>query len=117
MQWPPEIVAAFNRALEIEPAAGWSKDQVLQKLLDETARRAVWRAQGDPAQARAALRSPYTPLGSLVGECVEGLAKRLVLHGDKWGEAVQALHGYIEANAAAVFEVFQDEAEPYDDKV
>ena len=117
MQWPRDIVAAFDRALDVESAEGWSKEQILQKLLDETARRVVWRARGDPANAGPALHSPYTPLGSLVAEGVDGLATRLVLHGDRWGAAVEALYGYFEANAPAIFAAFQDEAEPYDDRL
>jgi len=117
MQWPSEILSAFQRALEIEPAEGFTSEQVLEELLAETARRAVWRAEGDPARLGPSLRWPYTPLGSIVAECVHGRAKRLMLRGEHWGPAVQAFHAHLEANAATVCAAFQDEAEPYDDAV
>jgi hypothetical protein len=117
VQWPKEILDLFAHALEIEPAAGLDRADVLHALLDDTARRAVWRARGNPADARAALRSPYTPLGSLIGSRVEGRAESLTLHGDRWGQAVDAFHGYIEENAEAVFAAFRDEAQPYDDLI
>jgi hypothetical protein len=117
MQWPKEILDLFAHALEIEPAAGLDRADVLRALLDGTARRAVWRARGNPADARAALRTPYTPLGSLIGSGVEGRAARLSLAGERWGQAVDALHAYIEENAEAVFSAFRDEAQPYDDLI
>ncbi len=117
MKWPKEVVSAVSRALEIEPADGLRSDQVLQSLLDETARRAVWRAQGDPSKVGQALRSPFTPLGSVVADGIVGRAKRLTLHGDRWNVAVDAIHGYIELNARAVVEAYRDEMEPYDDAV
>ena len=115
MQWPSEIVAAFERAVRIEPADGWTSAHVLQALLDETARRAVWRAQGDPARISGALRWPYTPLGSLCADGVDGRANKLMIFGSLWGAAVDALHGYIEQNAQMICDVFRDEMEPYDD--
>jgi hypothetical protein len=117
MKWPAEIVAAFNTALEIEPAKGYTRDQVLQALLDETARRAVWRAGGDPERLGPALRTPYTPLGSVVPEAAGGRAASLTLHGAVWGRAVDLLHDFLERNAAAVCADFRDQAEPYDDHV
>ena len=115
MQWPKDILDLFAHALEIVPAQGLSRADVLRALLDDTARRAVWRARGNPADARAALRSPYTPLGSLVGSRVEGRAESLTLRGERWGQAVDAFHTYIEENAEVVFAAFRDEAQPYDD--
>jgi hypothetical protein len=117
MKWPQEITASFLRGLEIEPSEGWHRDQVLGELLDETARRAVWRAEADPARIGSALRWPYTPLGSVVTDMVGGRARRLGLHGPHWKMAVDALYDYIEQNAAAVCEAFRDEMEPYEDGI
>jgi hypothetical protein len=117
MTWPEPILAAFTAALDVEPAAGYTREQVLQALLDETVRRAVWRAQGDPERASAALRSPYTPLGSVVSDGIDGRAVRLTLHGSDWGRAVAVFHRFVEENAAALFDEFRDEGEPYDDRV
>ena len=114
MQWPQELVALFDQALEVVPVEGLTKEQVIRAMFDETARRAVWRAQGDPEKIREALRWPYTPLGSVVTSFVEGRARRLGLE-PQWGQAVEALHTYIERNAPAILERFQDEWEPYAD--
>src|SRR4051812_21614182 len=114
MEWPQEIVTAFERALEVSPAEGYDRGQVLRALFDETARRAVWRAQGDPQRLGPALRTPYTPLGSVVADCIDGRALSLTVKGEFWGQAVSALHSYAERNAPAVCAAFQDEMEPYD---
>jgi hypothetical protein len=116
MKWPDSILAAFTGAIDVEPTEGYTRAQVLQTMLDETVRRAVWRAQGDPKNASAALRWPYTPLGSLVGSGIEGRAARITLHGSRWAVAVDTFHRFVEEHAAAIFDVFRDEAEPYDDK-
>src|SRR5438132_1095335 len=113
MNWPREITAAFLHALEIEPVEGLTPEEVVQALCDEAARRAVWRAECDPARMSGFLRWPYTPLGSLVNEGMGGRANRFTLHGDRWGPAVDLFHGYIEQNAALICEVFRDEQEPY----
>jgi hypothetical protein len=115
MRWPREILVSFFEALEIEPAEGLNEAEVIHTLLDETARRAVWRAQANPENLRAALSSPYTPLGSLVASCVEGRATSLMLKGSPWGAAVDALYDYMEENAQAICDAYQDEQEPYDD--
>jgi hypothetical protein len=117
MQWPDEIVRGFTAALEIEPAEGYTREEALQALLDETVRRAVWRAGGDPARAGAALRSSYTPLGSLVASSIEGRATTLSLDGPLWGPAVDRFHRYVEDHAVAIFAAFRDDAVPYHDRV
>jgi hypothetical protein len=114
MTRPEDILATFAAALDIEPAEGHTREQVLQALLDETVRRAIRRAQGDPQQLGAALRSPYTPLGSPGPTGVEGRARQWALHGPQWGPAVQAPHQFIERHAAALCAAFRDEAEPQD---
>jgi hypothetical protein len=117
MRWPREIVTAFMQAVDVEMENGTSKEEIIVGMLDLAARRMVWRAGGDPARVEAALRSPYTPLGSATADGLDGTVRRFTLKGDKWGPAVQAWYAYIEANAAAVFAAFQDEAEPYDDSL
>jgi hypothetical protein len=108
MQWPKELLDVFARALQIEPIAGMDKMGVIRAMLDETARRTVVRAQADPANVSYALRTPYTPLGSVVGDGVNGMALRLGLGGAAWGEAVDALYEYVEAHAQEVCTAFKD---------
>jgi hypothetical protein len=115
MRWPKELLDVFARALKIKTADGLDKVTVIRSLLDETARRVVWRAKGNPADVSAALRSPYTPLGSVVADGVNGQARRIGLGGPAWGVAVDALYTYVEENAEAVFAAFRDQGEPYPD--
>jgi hypothetical protein len=117
MQWPPEIVDAFADALDIEPEEGLTRNQIFKTLLDETARRAVWRTRGDRSQIGPALRSPYTPLGDVVGGGIEGMARRLTIKGDQWKPAVDALYEYIERHVDLIFKVFADDTAPYDDSL
>ncbi len=113
MKWPKDIVDLFNRALEIEPAEGLDTLTVLNAMLDETVRRAIWRVKGDPKLAGPALRTPYTPLGSVTGEGIMRMARRYTIHGDVWGDAVDAFHQYVENNAETVFAVFEGQGKPY----
>jgi hypothetical protein len=117
MYWPADIVDAFGAALDIVPAEGLSVDDVIQELLDQTARRAVWRMRKHDTDVHSALRSPYTPLGSVIGDAVSGLVQRLTLKGPLWGVAVEALHTYIEDHIPDIIEACQFEAQPYDDLV
>ena len=117
MQWPREILSLFAKGLEIEPLGELTVEEVLEALCNETARRVVWRAEGDPANVSWALREPYTPLGCVFADGIEGRAATLRLHGPFWGEAVEAFYEFFEANAQAIFEAFQDQAEPYQDLV
>ena len=63
------------------------------------------------------MRRPYTPLGSVVGDGIDGRVKKLALKGHRWGPAVSAFYAFVEANAAALFEALRDEGEPYDDSL
>ena len=117
MEWPSEIVRAFSEALVIEPENGTPKDAIIVAMLDAAARRTVWRANGDPARVTDAMRSPYTPLGSVVGDGLDGTVQKFTLKGDRWGPAVQAWYAYVESHAAAVFDAFEGEGEPYDDSL
>ncbi len=115
MQWPVDLIATFGRGIEVEPANGLTKDQVVRCIFDETARRAVWRARCEPAKLSAALRTPFTPLGSVVpSEELIQWTPRITLLGPLWGRAVDAFHGYLEENAVAVCAAFKDELQPYD---
>src|SRR5258708_21565 len=107
MQWPKDILDTFDKALDLEPAEGLDKLTVLKALLDEATRRAIARTGGDPTKVGPALRTPYTPLGSVVNGCVNGMARRLGLAGAIWKEAVDAFYDYVERNAEAVFAAFE----------
>jgi hypothetical protein len=115
MKWPKEIVDAFNRGLGVEPEPGWTKAEVLQFFLDEATRRAVWRAQGDPARLGGSMRWPFTPLGSVVPGEMSGKVKTLQLRGPDWSKAVDLFFDYCEQNAQLICDTFRDEMEPYDD--
>src|SRR5262245_18576065 len=114
MQWPADLIATFARGIEVESEGRLTTEQVVCCIFDEVARRAVWRARGDPANLGAALRTPYTPLGSVVpSPQLHQWARRIALLGPAWGRGVDALHGYLEENAAAVCAAFRDEMQPY----
>jgi hypothetical protein len=115
MQWPKELLAAVDRGLMVEAERGRSKADVIQAILDETARRAVWRAEGKPERLGDCLRAPYTPLGSVFPDYHVHFALRLGLERGHWSKAVDAINDHMEANAAAICAAFRDEQEPYDD--
>jgi hypothetical protein len=115
MQWPKDILDLFDKALKIEPAEGLDKLTVLKALCDETVRRALQRVKGDPKLAGPALRTPYTPLGSVIGEGVMGMARSLGLGGPIWGEAVDTFHQYVEDNAETIFAAFKGQGKEYGD--
>jgi hypothetical protein len=117
VQWPNELLALLEQGMSVQPVAGLSPRHVYRELLDETARRAVWRARGNPEWLGAALRTPYTPLGSVTADLVNGLARRLCLTGPQWGNAVEAIHHFMEQHAADVCASFREEARPYDSDV
>ena len=117
MQWPKDILDRFDHSLEIEPVEGVDKLTVLRTMLDETVRRAIGRAGGNPALASAALRTPMTPLGSVTTECINGLARRLSFTGMQWSGAVKAFHSYVENNAEVVFAAFANQGVDYDHDV
>jgi hypothetical protein len=116
MQWPKDLHDKFTRALDLKPMPGYTKPEIIQYILDETARRAVWRAECKPERMSGCLRWPYTPLGSVVPCGLMDRVKTVSLGGNPyWGIAVDALHTYIETHAETICEAFQDEQEPYDD--
>src|SRR5262249_9354921 len=92
MQWPEELFTLLSRGLEVKPYKGVTPRQVYQSLLDETARRAVWRAQGKPENLGDILRCPYTPLGSASIDLGKDKAELLRFVGPLWGQAVDAIY-------------------------
>ena len=113
MNWPKELYDVFLMGLKVDPIEGLTQADVLKTLFDETARRAVWRARGNPAHAAGALRTPYTPMGAVIAEGILGQARSVSIHGAEWGDAMHALYDYIEANAEEVFAAFADQPRPY----
>lgn len=113
MLWPKELIAILSRGMQVKPAEGLTADQVYLAFFDEVARRAVWRAGGNPALLEAALRTPYTPIGSVTAECINRLADRIALGGPQWGEAVDAIHAFMTEHAEEICANFRDEGQPY----
>jgi len=117
MLWPQELITALERGMDVTPVAGLTPEQVYRELLDEAARRAVWRARGKAELLGAALRTPYTPIGSITMEGVNRLAVRLCLHGPEWSDAVELIHDFMEKHAEEICRSFKDEARPYHDGI
>jgi hypothetical protein len=115
MQWPNEIIAAFSQGMDIEPLDGLSQEQVIRLILDETARRALWRAKGDPRRISGVLRWPFTPLGSVVPCSMSNWAESVTLHGRRWNVAVDAFYDYFEENVEVIFDAFRGDEQPYRD--
>jgi hypothetical protein len=113
MLWPNHLITALERGLGVTPVEGLTAEHVYRTLLDEAARRAVWRARGNPADIGPAFRLPYTPIGSVTAECVNGLARQLCFRGQEWSDAVDLIHDFMEKHADQVCDSFKDEAEPY----
>ena len=117
MKWPKPVLDAFNQALDVEPVEGLDKRAVINAMLDETARRASWRAGGNPLNAGPALRLPMTPLGSVTNDGIAGKALSFTIHGQYWGAAVELFHNYVEENAEAIFAECGTEHPGYDHDV
>lgn len=117
MDWPAEVIAAFRKGLTFHPKSGLKRDDLIVWVFEETARRAVWRCKGVPTDLAPALRTPFTPLGSVVPGALMSYADKICLHGEHWGAAVEALYGYFLQNGEAVCAAFADEKEAYDSDV
>jgi hypothetical protein len=113
MHWPNELIVLLTSGMEVTPVSGLTAEQVYRTMLDEAARRAVWRAGGNPALLETALRTPYTPIGSITNEFVNGLAERICFPGPLWSKAVDAIHGFMTEHAEEICANFKDEAQPY----
>lgn len=86
MQWPQEIVAAFQK-VPFTPKQGETKETVVQHLLDQAARLAVWRARGDAKNLHSAYNSPFTPLGHLSVNTFDGKVDNCTFD-ERWRTAV-----------------------------
>jgi hypothetical protein len=98
MQWPEEIITAFSEAIDVQPSEPFTKGDVVRYLLDETARRAVRRANGDPGQLASAYSAPFTPLGSVMQDGLAEKVERISLL-PMWGSAVDHLTAFVRSNA------------------
>lgn len=119
MQWPSDITVAFDRAIDVAPVQGVTKSDVIQYLLDETARRAVWRSKADPAKIEGAYRAPYTPLGSVSVEGMfsKGLKANSITFKPEWNEAVDRLYAFVAQNPQLICDQFRDQQVKYCDDV
>jgi len=119
MQWPSDITDAFDKAVDVESLEGSTKTDVIQYLLDETARRAVWRAKADPAKLEAAYQASYTPLGSVSveGMTSKGLKAKSMTIKPAWNEAVDRLYAFVAANPQLICDQFKDQQVAYCDEV
>lgn len=112
MQWPAEIVDAFSK-VPMEPGIGLTKKGVIQYMLDESAKRAVGRAQADTNVLAVAYSQSYTPLGAVSIELgVEGKAKSITFD-ERWCEAVDALYAYVRKNPQLICDSFRNEQKPW----
>ncbi|MBI4022430.1 MAG: hypothetical protein HY372_03650 [Candidatus Andersenbacteria bacterium] len=118
MNWPAEVVTAFSDALDIDPVPDSTKDDVIQYLLDETARRAVWRAKADASKLEVAYKTPYTPLGSVSveGMVSKGLKANSMTIKPAWNEAVDRLYAFASANSQLICDHFKDQQVAYCDE-
>ncbi|TSC72858.1 MAG: hypothetical protein G01um101438_257 [Parcubacteria group bacterium Gr01-1014_38] len=119
MNWPAEIFDAFSEAVDVDPVPGSSKEEVIQYLLVETARRAVWRAKADPTKLDAAYRAPYTPLGSVSveGMISKGLKAKSMTIKPAWHEAVDRLYAFVADNPQLICDQFKDQQVEYCDAI
>lgn len=117
MQWPTDVIAAFDEALDIKLMKGATKSEVIQCLLDEAARRAVSRAKADPARLEAAYCIPYTPLGAVSagGMAIGALKARSITLNPSWGIAVDRLYDLVAENPQLICDHFKDQQVPYGD--
>ena len=113
MQWPQEIVSAFQK-VPLTPKEGVTKQTVVQYLLDQAARYAVWRAKGDAKRLPAAYNSPYTPLGYLSATGFGGKVDNCTFD-ERWCTAVDALYAYVREHVQEIMIHYQAEAEAYPD--
>ena len=115
MQWPQEIIAAFQK-VPLTPKKGETKATVVQYLLDQSARFAVWRAKGDPKNLPNAYNAPYTPLGHLSVTGFGGKVDNCTFD-ERWCTAVDTLYAYVREHVQEIMTHYQAEAEPYPDGI
>ena len=110
MQWPEAIVAAFAK-VPMEPESGLTKKDVVQYLLDETAKKAVGRAEADPNKLMAAYKKSYTPLGAVSFELTDGKVKSITFD-EHWQKACRALYAYVRKSPKLICDAFRNEQQP-----
>lgn len=113
MQWPKEITEAFQQ-VPLKPKKGETKETVVQYLLDQAARFAVWRAKGKPEHLHDAYNAPYTPLGHLSTTGFGGKVENATFD-ERWCTAVDKLYAHVREQAEAIMTQFQGEAQHYPD--
>ena len=116
MTWPAKLLEAFSFALDVEAKPGVAKDESIRSLLDETARRAVWRVKGNPSKLEAAYTTPFTPLGSVTAQPELIGVKSYTLHGQLWGDAVSELNTFVRENPQLICTQFKNEQVAYGDQ-
>lgn len=104
---------AFQQ-VPLKPKKGETKQTVVQYLLDQAARYAVWRAKGDPKRLPEAYNFPYTPLGHLSATGFGGKVENATFD-ERWCTAVDKLYAHVREQAEAIMTQFQGEAHPYPD--
>lgn len=102
MKWPNEIVAAFSESLDITPIADYTKEMVIQSLLDGAAKIAVKGALGNSAKLLEVYQTPFTPIGQMTANGFGNTAEKFTLKGAEWAIAVNQLYEYIEANSEEI---------------
>ena len=100
--------------MPIEPTTGLTKEEVVQYLLDEVARRAVGRSEANPDTLVAAYRQAYTPLGGVSVELGAPPAKaESIIFDQRWCRAVDALYGWVEDNTQFICDSFRNDQKPW----
>ena len=113
MKWPQEIVEAFKQ-VPFKPKQGETQETVVQYLLDQAAKYATWRSEGDPKNLPDAYSFPYTPLGHLSAMGFGGKVENCTFD-EKWCTAVDKLYAYVREQAETILSNFQGKGEAYPD--
>lgn len=113
MQWPKEITEAFQQ-VALKPKKGETKQTVVQYLLDQAARYAVWRTKGNAKNLPDAYNFPYTPLGHLSNTGFGGKVENCTFD-ERWCTAVGRLYAYVREHIEEVMTNFQGQEQPYPD--
>ena len=112
MQWPKKIVAAFSK-VPIEPESGMTKKEVIQYMLDETAKIAVSRAGFKSEKLAAAYCELYTRLSVVSVELSLTDKVRTITIDERWDNALNVLYPWVENNAMLVCDSFCKEQKPW----
>ncbi len=116
IDWPNDLVAHIGEGIVVHEPADGAPGAAVRTILDETMRRAVWRARGREELLLGALKAPYTPLQHVLA--IELFRQRIgeaVGLGPATDPAIHALNAYVSANARAICQAYGREMIPYDD--